>query len=78
MGEKEISCPEFHVWFIIVSGNESMLLKCKFCAAESRAYRYPGLTPTAQLQEINGDKDARKDPCKYPIRPESVFDENVR
>lgn len=78
MERNELSCPEFHVWFIIVSGKESLLLKCKFCAAESKAYRYPGLTPTAQLLEINGDKDARKDPYKYPIRPDSVFDEKVR
>lgn len=78
MEGKELSCPEFHVWFIIVTSKESLRLKCKFCAAESKPYRYPGLTPTAQLLEINSDKDARTDPYKYPMRPESVFDEKVR
>ena len=78
MGTKEISCPEYHVWFIIVSGKESMLLKCKFCAAEAKAYRYPGLTPTQQVQEINANPLSQQDPYKYPVRPESVFDEKVR
>ncbi len=78
MERKIVSCPEYHVWFIIVTSKESLRLKCKFCAAESKAYRYPGLSPTQQAAEINANPWSRQDPYKYPIRPKSVFDEKAR
>ena len=70
----DITCPEYHVWFITVRSKETMRIKCKFCDAEAKVDRIKRLSPTDQLEEIMLNHEARKDPAAYTFKPENVFD----